>query len=52
MCEKYATWKREMEAAAKERRQKLEGEWGACELDRERKEWLRSRGYKVRMGER
>lgn len=45
-CEQYAAWKRQMEEISKERRKQKEAAQGVQELARERKDWLRSRGYK------
>ena len=49
-CEKYAEWKRQMEEITRERRRQAEAAQGVQELARERKDWLRSRGYKTNGG--
>lgn len=51
-CEQYAAWKRQMEEIAKERRKQKEAAQGVHDLALERKDWLRSRGYKVNGGAR
>lgn len=49
-CEQYAEWKRQMEQITRERRREKEAAQGVSELAQERKDWLRSRGYKINGG--
>lgn len=49
-CEKYADWRRQMDEIAAERRRKKETAQDVNELSRERRDWLRARGYKVKGG--
>ena len=44
-CQDYAQWRQQMETIAAERRKQKEAEQGVIDLKRERKEWLRKRGY-------
>lgn len=46
-CEKYAEWKAMLEREAKEREHDREAARGIADLTRERKDWLRKRGYKA-----
>lgn len=45
-CEQYAAWKAQLEAISKERQKAREAAQGVNELAKERKEWLRKKGYK------
>lgn len=49
-CEQYAAWKRQMERITRERRREKEAAQGVHDLALERKDWLRSKGYKTHGG--
>ena len=48
-CERYAAWRQKMDEEARERRRQIEARQGVADLAKERKIWLKSRGYKVKI---
>ena len=49
-CEAYAAWKKQMEEISRERRKQIEAAQGVSDLEKERKEWLRRKGWKIKGG--